>query len=214
MRTIPSTITAAAVASLVAAPVGAWAAHSFGDVPSSHPHHAGIGYVTDAGITAGCSVPGNYCPAAGVTRGQMGTFLHRASGNAPGIAPSVIAATLQGQTPLQITGRLSYQVVSTPTASPYVHSSSTHTEQVSCAPDELVLDQLFAPVVATSDPDWVYTVDPGDITELMTAGQPTGYSVTWTSYDFSAGPPGVAAASPEQWDATITLDCIGVEPLP
>lgn len=214
MRGSWRTITAVVVGALVAAPMGAWAAHSFSDVSNSHPHHAGVAYVAGAGITSGCDNAGNYCPGDPLTRGQMGTFLHRASGNAGGVAPSVNAATLQGQTPAQITGRLSFQEVTTGPAAPYVHTTSTQTEQVSCGPDEIVFRESFSPNVISTTPDWNYVIDPGDLTLLTTNGAPTGYSVTWTSYDISGGPPGQEATSPEQWDATITLQCIGVEPIP
>lgn len=91
-RALPLVIVAA-----VAAPVGAWAAAGFSDVPDDSPHVAGITYVKGAGITSGCT-PSTYCPDQAVTRGQMATFLYRSSGNAPGVAPSVNAATLDGHT--------------------------------------------------------------------------------------------------------------------
>ncbi|WP_052666443.1 S-layer homology domain-containing protein [Nitriliruptor alkaliphilus] len=47
----------------------------FSDVPSDHPHLAGITWVAEQGITRGCATPGHYCPSNGVTRGQMATFL-------------------------------------------------------------------------------------------------------------------------------------------
>lgn len=214
MRGTWRTIAAVAVGAAVAAPMGAWAAHSFSDVAGSHPHHTGIAYVAGAGITSGCDNAGNYCPADALTRGQMGTFLHRASGNANGVAPSVNAATLLGQTPAQITGRLAYQELTTGPAAPYVHNTSTQTEQLSCPPDHIVFNRSAAPNVISTDPDWVYGSEPGDVTVLTTNGRPTGFSATWRSYDFSGGPPGQEATSPEQWDLTLTLECIGVEPNP
>ena len=61
------------------------------------------------GIAQGCG-PDAYCPDAPVTRGQMATFLHRASGNAPGIAPSVNADTVDGLDSTQL-GASGYEVV-------------------------------------------------------------------------------------------------------
>jgi hypothetical protein len=74
------------------------ATHRFGDVPDTHTHAAGIGWVADAGITTGCGDGSDYCPDDPVTRAQMGAFMHRLSGNAPGVAPSVNAALLDGHT--------------------------------------------------------------------------------------------------------------------
>lgn len=67
----------------------------FDDVPDDHTHAAGIGWLVDNGITSGCDAD-SYCPDAPVTRAQMGTFFHRLSGNAQGIAPSVDATTVDG----------------------------------------------------------------------------------------------------------------------
>jgi hypothetical protein len=60
-------------------------------------HAEGVHFVADAGITAGCT-PTAYCPAQGVTRAQMATFMHRLSGSAPGVPPSVNAGALDGAT--------------------------------------------------------------------------------------------------------------------
>ncbi|WP_211262361.1 S-layer homology domain-containing protein [Nitriliruptor alkaliphilus] len=81
---------------LLSVPAAALATHVFSDVPHSHPHAKGIGYVSEAGITQGCD-GSRYCPGEGLTRAQMGTFLYRASGNDPDTPPSVNAARLQGQ---------------------------------------------------------------------------------------------------------------------
>jgi hypothetical protein len=87
----------AATAALAALGAGvAFAVTPFTDVPAGHPHERGIDYVADTGITAGCTST-TYCPSNPVTRGQMATFLHRASGNDPATAPSVNADTLDGQ---------------------------------------------------------------------------------------------------------------------
>jgi len=50
---------------------------TFDDVPADHPHAAGIGAVSAARITNGCTVD-RYCPGAGLTRGQMASLLTRA----------------------------------------------------------------------------------------------------------------------------------------
>ena len=106
MRTTSSQRRLAAITAVgamaVLLPGIAVAQSGFGDVPSNYVHAPGIDYVADAGITAGCGDGSDYCPNDAVTRGQMATFLHRSSGNAPGIAPSVDAATLGGQTAEEI----------------------------------------------------------------------------------------------------------------
>jgi hypothetical protein len=88
---------AVGVAGLLVASAGtAVAGHSrFGDGPFG-PHEAGVHFVADAGITAGCNADGTrYCPSDNVTRAQMGTFMHRLSGNGS-VPPSVNARTLDG----------------------------------------------------------------------------------------------------------------------
>ena len=50
---------------------------AFDDVPADHPHAAGIGAVAAADITNGCTAD-RFCPAAGLTRGQMASLLARA----------------------------------------------------------------------------------------------------------------------------------------
>jgi hypothetical protein len=99
-RRAPAAIAIAAVAVLV--PAIAVAATGFPDVPLGSTHGPGVAFVADAGITAGCGDGTRYCPGDAVTRGQMATFLFRSSGNAPGIAPSVNAARVDGQTRTQI----------------------------------------------------------------------------------------------------------------
>lgn len=144
----------------------------------------------------------------------MATFLHRASGNASGVAPSVNAATMQGMTPAQITGRLAYTKLE-PVVTPFVHSSSKETAQASCPSGQIVFKELFSPNAVSTNTGWAYVIESGDLVPLTTNGRPTGYSVTYTSVDFSnGGPGGQEGTSPEQWDATITLECIGVEPVP
>jgi hypothetical protein len=97
-------VVAATVIAMLAGTVGALAANRFGDVPANHPHAPGIGFVADAGVTAGCGDGSNYCPGDPVTRAQMGTFMHRLAGHAPGVAPSVDAATVQGFGPEDLQG--------------------------------------------------------------------------------------------------------------
>jgi hypothetical protein len=79
---------------LLNVPAVAVATHVFSDVPDNATHAPGIHYIAENGITTGCT-PTTYCPNDGLTRAQMGTFLHRASGNAPGIEASVNAATIR-----------------------------------------------------------------------------------------------------------------------
>jgi len=50
--------------------------HGFTDV-DGHPLESDIQWLADTGITSGCA-PDAYCPNAGVTRGQMAAFIHRA----------------------------------------------------------------------------------------------------------------------------------------
>ena len=53
----------------------------FDDVPMSHAFAAFIEELAAEGITTGCSAaPPLYCPAAGVTRGQMAVFIVRTFG--------------------------------------------------------------------------------------------------------------------------------------
>ena len=91
-RFITATAIAAAVvgSGIAGANVG-----GFDDVPDNHTHAAGIGWLVQNGITSGCDAD-SYCPSDAVTRAQMGTFFHRLSGNAQGVAPSVNATTIDG----------------------------------------------------------------------------------------------------------------------
>jgi len=52
---------------------------TFNDVPTGHPQFQFIEALAASGITAGCG-PGNYCPNANLTRGQMAVFLAKALG--------------------------------------------------------------------------------------------------------------------------------------
>lgn len=73
-------VLAVGLAALAVAGTGtAVAGHAaFTDGPFG-PHEAGVHYVADAGITAGCTDTA-YCPSAPVSRAQMATFLHRMAG--------------------------------------------------------------------------------------------------------------------------------------
>lgn len=53
----------------------------FDDVPSHHPHAAGIAAVAEAGVAEGYD-DGTYRPDQTVTRGQMASFIARAEGDA------------------------------------------------------------------------------------------------------------------------------------
>ena len=55
------------------------ASSTFGDVPTDHPFFQFIEALAPSGITAGCA-PGNFCPNAPLTRGQMAVFLSKALG--------------------------------------------------------------------------------------------------------------------------------------
>jgi hypothetical protein len=56
-------------------------------------HQTDINRLTESGITNGCA-PGSFCPAAGITRGQMAAFLHRAlAGSGPLAACTLLPAT-------------------------------------------------------------------------------------------------------------------------
>jgi len=52
---------------------------SFADVPTDHPFFQYVEALVKSGITGGCG-PGNYCPDAPLTRGQMAVFLAKALG--------------------------------------------------------------------------------------------------------------------------------------
>lgn len=94
---------AAAGTLVLGAATGVAAADRFADVDSGNVHAPGISWVADNDVTAGCRADA-YCPTDPVTRGQMATFLHRLSGNAPGTSPSVDAATVQGLGPDDLQG--------------------------------------------------------------------------------------------------------------
>lgn len=93
---------AAIVLALLSVVASALAADRFDD-DISGSHRAGVSFVAETGVTAGCDAD-NYCPRDPVTREQMATFMHRLAGHADGVAPSVDAATVGGLTPEQLTG--------------------------------------------------------------------------------------------------------------
>jgi hypothetical protein len=95
-RRVPIRVLLVAVLTLVVVPAGAVATTPFTDVDAGSVHATGIGWLVDAGVTAGCT-PTEYCPSANVRRDQMATFMHRLSGNAPATPPSVNAAALEGR---------------------------------------------------------------------------------------------------------------------
>ena len=73
------TVFALVASMLVIAPVAAWAAHTFDDVPNSNVFHDDIEWLADSGVTKGCNPPANtrFCPKDEVTREQMAAFMHR-----------------------------------------------------------------------------------------------------------------------------------------
>ena len=92
----------AAVAAAVALPAGAFAAQTLGvgqfdDVHDDDTHAEAIGWLADAGVTAGCT-PDEYCPADSVTRAQMATFMRRLAGGDGSVDPVVDAASVGGMT--------------------------------------------------------------------------------------------------------------------
>ncbi len=70
----------AVVAAMAIAPVAAYAADAFDDVPDTNIFHDDIAWMADNGITAGCG--GNsFCPKQTVTREQMSAFMKRLAVN-------------------------------------------------------------------------------------------------------------------------------------
>lgn len=81
------------------------AATGYSDVEPDHAHADGIAWVSDAGVTHGCGDGTTYCPEDSVTRAQMATFMQRLAGDAPGVSPSVDAATVLGMSPEELRGQ-------------------------------------------------------------------------------------------------------------
>ena len=73
----------ALVTALIVAPVTAFAAHNFTDVPETNIFHGDIEWMADAGVTKGCNPPANdkFCPKDAVTRETLSAFLHRLAVN-------------------------------------------------------------------------------------------------------------------------------------
>jgi hypothetical protein len=69
----------AVVTAMIVAPVTAWAAHTFNDVPNTNTFHEDIAWLEASGVTKGCNPPANtlFCPKDEVTREQMSAFMRR-----------------------------------------------------------------------------------------------------------------------------------------
>lgn len=85
-----------AVVAAIAAPIGAWAASHFVDVPPGSTHEAAIEWMADNGVTSGCAAD-RYCPNDNVTRAQMATFMRNLA-----TSRAVDAGTVDGLTPSQL----------------------------------------------------------------------------------------------------------------
>jgi hypothetical protein len=73
---------------------------TFTDVPPNHVFFRFVEALAEAGITGGCSTnPPQYCPDAGVTRGQMAVFLLRGIHGA-GYQPPAITDTRFADVPI------------------------------------------------------------------------------------------------------------------
>jgi hypothetical protein len=92
------------VTALVVSPLSAAATHRFRDVQDGSAHAEAIAWLVESGVTAGCADGETYCPEDAVSREQMATFMRRLAGAAPGVAPSVDAATVQGLGPADLRG--------------------------------------------------------------------------------------------------------------
>ena len=159
-RALPIIITAAVVAPATA--------YAFNDVPSDSPHKDGIAYVDSANITHGCDNQGNYCPDNPVTRGQMATFLYRASGNDPATAPSVNAAKVGGKTAAELGGFSGYVVQHQQAATQMVNG---FTFDISCPVVGL------EPLGGGGDPQ------PNFVLSASYPGTTGDWKVVWTSID-------------------------------
>ncbi len=73
------TILVVVVTAAIAAPIGAFAADQFTDVPDTNTFHDDITWLADVGVTKGCNPPTNdlFCPGDNVTREQMAAFMRR-----------------------------------------------------------------------------------------------------------------------------------------
>ena len=72
---------------------GRWASDAFTDVADGNVHHDSTSAIAEAGVTLGCG-EGRYCPADGVRRDQMASFMDRL-GALSGQTPVVNAATAE-----------------------------------------------------------------------------------------------------------------------
>jgi hypothetical protein len=88
-------VVATALAAALAFPLGAFANHTFTDVPASSTYHDDIAAIFNAGITTGCAL-GKYCPKDFVTREQMAAFLNRLGALSSDKTPVVNADRLDG----------------------------------------------------------------------------------------------------------------------
>src|SRR5687767_12372542 len=75
-------LAAVSLVALVSSAIGAYAAHSFSDVPDTHPFHDEIAWLTQKGITTGFE-DGTYRPGDPVTRQAMAAFLQRLGAASP-----------------------------------------------------------------------------------------------------------------------------------
>jgi hypothetical protein len=89
------TVAAAAMAIVIAFPLGVLASHQFSDVPNSNPFHGDIAAVANAGVTSGCG-GGKFCPDRNVTRAEMAAFLNRLGALASNKTPVVNADRVDG----------------------------------------------------------------------------------------------------------------------
>ena len=88
-------IVTAAIAVLIAFPMGALAVASFTDVPEGSTYFNDVEALKASGVTTGCTAT-TYCPKAYVTREQMAAFLNRLGALGAGKTPVVNAAELGG----------------------------------------------------------------------------------------------------------------------
>ncbi len=89
-------VSAAMLGAAIAFPLGAFASHTFTDVPTSNTFHADISALAASGVTTGCAA-GKYCPKDFVTREQMAAFLNRLGALGPGKTPVVNADKVDGR---------------------------------------------------------------------------------------------------------------------
>jgi hypothetical protein len=164
-----ATLVALALATLFAVPGLVMASHTgFSDVSTSNPFHDDIAWLSQTGITRGCTTT-QFCPNDNVTRGQMAAFLHRFSGMGGGATdPALAAANL---------ATAAYQDVEEAVADGYVSTLGPGEGSLGCFEDPtkggMGVHYLKASLLdATLDPKapeaLVYEMDnDGNITELV-----------------------------------------------